>query len=249
MAKYTINYACGHGSTVKNLVGKTSERERKIAWFEQNLVCPECYKAQQQAKDDNSPKTASVHTLVAQGVYLYVQINGQINKHQDQLKSLGFGWTKDIASGLVGFLSMKEPDWKFVKVSDVLANKQALLDWIKACEAELAELGYKLDIAINDLDFGMLMHQLDQQTKEQAKKDDWLTNNPKPSNKEALGFMFDKHGSPLSGWNGKIYGRKGGYHYYYDGEKHPISNDAQLAITAYQKALADWEQKRKDAGV
>jgi len=47
MAKYDVTYTCGHTETVE-LFGKTSERERKIAWMEQNCVCPTCYKEKQQ---------------------------------------------------------------------------------------------------------------------------------------------------------------------------------------------------------
>lgn len=49
MAKYDVTYACGHTETV-DLYGKTSERERKIEWMENNCVCPSCYKAEQAAK-------------------------------------------------------------------------------------------------------------------------------------------------------------------------------------------------------
>lgn len=49
MAKYDVTYTCGHTETVE-LFGKTSERERKIAWMEQNCVCPSCYKEKQQAE-------------------------------------------------------------------------------------------------------------------------------------------------------------------------------------------------------
>lgn len=46
MAKYDITYSCRHNGTV-DLVGKHTDREQKIAWYEQTAVCPECYKAQQ----------------------------------------------------------------------------------------------------------------------------------------------------------------------------------------------------------
>lgn len=49
MAKYQVTFSCGHTSTVE-LVGKTSERERRILWYEQSGICPDCYKAQQEAK-------------------------------------------------------------------------------------------------------------------------------------------------------------------------------------------------------
>lgn len=45
MAKYNITYACGHEAVV-DLVGKITDRERKIEWLETTL-CPECYKKQQ----------------------------------------------------------------------------------------------------------------------------------------------------------------------------------------------------------
>lgn len=51
MAQYTIPYACGHGSTTKNLTGKTSECERYVAWAESNMVCPDCCKAAKAAED------------------------------------------------------------------------------------------------------------------------------------------------------------------------------------------------------
>ena len=40
MAKYMVNYACGHsGETI--LFGPTRERERKLEWMSQ-YSCPEC---------------------------------------------------------------------------------------------------------------------------------------------------------------------------------------------------------------
>lgn len=41
MAKYEVKMACGHTHTVE-LFGKTSDRERKIKWLEENGICPEC---------------------------------------------------------------------------------------------------------------------------------------------------------------------------------------------------------------
>jgi len=49
MAKYTVTFSCGHTEVIE-LVGKTSERERKIAYFEQYGTCSECYKAEQEVK-------------------------------------------------------------------------------------------------------------------------------------------------------------------------------------------------------
>lgn len=47
--KYTVKFACGHEAEIE-LFGKTSERERKIAFYEQDGKCPECYKARKEAE-------------------------------------------------------------------------------------------------------------------------------------------------------------------------------------------------------
>ena len=41
--KYTVTFSCGHEATVE-LFGKTSERERRIAWYEKEGICPDCYR-------------------------------------------------------------------------------------------------------------------------------------------------------------------------------------------------------------
>lgn len=44
MAKYTVKFSCGHEATIE-LFGKDVDRKRKIAYFEENGLCPECYAA------------------------------------------------------------------------------------------------------------------------------------------------------------------------------------------------------------
>lgn len=47
--KYDVTFSCGHTSTV-DLVGKYADRERKIKYYEESGLCPECYKAQKIAQ-------------------------------------------------------------------------------------------------------------------------------------------------------------------------------------------------------
>lgn len=42
--KYEVKFSCGHTETVE-LFGKSSDRERKIEYYENCGVCSECYKA------------------------------------------------------------------------------------------------------------------------------------------------------------------------------------------------------------
>lgn len=56
MAKYDIDYACGHEET-KQLYGKISARESYLTWAE-SRDCPECWRAKQneEAKKVNEEK-------------------------------------------------------------------------------------------------------------------------------------------------------------------------------------------------
>jgi len=49
MAKYYVTFSCGHEARVE-LFGKGTDRERKIAWYEREGLCPECYKAAKRAE-------------------------------------------------------------------------------------------------------------------------------------------------------------------------------------------------------
>lgn len=51
--KYTITFSCGHDGEL-DLSGNESERERKIAWYENQGLCPECYKAKKEEERKNT---------------------------------------------------------------------------------------------------------------------------------------------------------------------------------------------------
>lgn len=43
--KYYVTFSCGHSDNVE-LFGKTADRERKIDYYKNYGVCPECYREQ-----------------------------------------------------------------------------------------------------------------------------------------------------------------------------------------------------------
>lgn len=49
VAKYNVTYSCGHSGEVQ-LFGSHDERERKLAWYRDVAVCPDCYRARQQVE-------------------------------------------------------------------------------------------------------------------------------------------------------------------------------------------------------
>lgn len=48
--KYDVKFSCGHTHTVE-LFGKAEDREKKIAFYEEYYVCPECYKKQKEEEN------------------------------------------------------------------------------------------------------------------------------------------------------------------------------------------------------
>lgn len=62
MAKYQIEYCCGHTDTIQ-LYGKTSERENYLEWAKDTKLCPECWEAEKQkAREAASQQAAQENT-------------------------------------------------------------------------------------------------------------------------------------------------------------------------------------------
>ncbi len=58
MAKYEITFSCGHTETIQ-LVGKISERERKIEYFENHGLCSECWEAEKKRQFEEQNRKAA----------------------------------------------------------------------------------------------------------------------------------------------------------------------------------------------
>lgn len=44
-----VTFSCGHTGEVQ-LFGSNKDRERKIKWYEESALCPNCYKKQQEER-------------------------------------------------------------------------------------------------------------------------------------------------------------------------------------------------------
>ena len=62
--KYEVTYSCGHVGTVQ-IYGTAAEREKKIAWYENYAVCPDCYKKARQEEATTAAKQAKADGLPA----------------------------------------------------------------------------------------------------------------------------------------------------------------------------------------
>lgn len=249
MAKYTIDYACGHGSYVEQLFGKTSERERRIEWLEANKVCPDCYKAKKQAEDAAAPKTATINLIPALEPMLSCEVSGQIEANKEALYALGYRWQESANGGMMSYWSTSAPKKvlaKIAKIDSAAAGKA----WITACQADLAALGYTLTIGLNGLDFAHLAKQIseredaaDAKAQARAKLAEIKAADPKPE-KSALFRRIEKiQAEKNAKWNGKIYGRKGGYNFYVANENYTASDAEVAEREAVNVARDAWDKK------
>ena len=85
MAKHTYQYACGHGTGSVVLYGKEDDRRRKLEWYGNNFVCPECFKKQKEEEDAAAPMTASLAFAVCSDVVMSVQVQGRLKQNKEQL--------------------------------------------------------------------------------------------------------------------------------------------------------------------
>lgn len=74
--KYTIRFgACGHEATI-SMIGKGSDRERKIAYLEECGLCPECYKAMMKDKEREAEKEKYADIDSALEFYGFAELEG-----------------------------------------------------------------------------------------------------------------------------------------------------------------------------
>ena len=149
MAKYSYKYLCGHGYGTVNLYGKESDRQRKLAWYADTFVCPDCFKKQKAEEDAAAPKTASLHLAVYGDVYQSIQVHGQLAANKEALKQLGYQWGDEIDGGLLALF--KKPKLALQKWT-VVRNVEDIQNTAKQWADELTDLGYKITVIPSPFD-------------------------------------------------------------------------------------------------
>jgi len=223
MAKYDITYSCGHKGTVE-LFGKTSERENKIAWYERDGLCPECYKATKRAEEAEKPLTLTIDCDPYQQTII-LHFSGNTMPYKDQIKALGYYWGEMPMHGMFGLLATKRPP--------LVWYKTVALDDLESAMKQAEELQPKLVNHITDVDIITFQ-----------------TVKAKADEKQAKIAAIKKPVVPsqIAGkkWNQTIYGKSGNKTIYPDGIKTPITDEEAADIekyldekTAYKKAIAE----------
>jgi hypothetical protein len=124
MAKYYITFSCGHTGTI-DLVGKGSERERKLSWYQSGGVCSECFKAQreadkivkeQQKQEENGSAAANAEAM---GLSALTGTEKQI------------AWATTIRQNFVDKVLMSKPTVKGMKIFNyIIDNAIKASEWI-----------------------------------------------------------------------------------------------------------------------
>lgn len=245
MAKYQINYSCGHGSFEKNLYGKHSERDNYVEWAEQNMVCPDCYKAAKKEEDSKAEKIAKICLVPNLDPTISIEVTGQIEANKDDLYKFGYHWCDSNNNGLLGYFSTKKPQ-RVLALTSRIESVEQIGEWITEQQNNLEKLGYKLLNGLNDLDIIWIKDNL---AKKQEKKEN-LKNiqekDPKPEIsplRKRIAAIEKESGSK---WNGKIYGRKDSYNFYVANVKYNATNFEVEERETINKAIDQWNEKYKN---
>ncbi|MDR2819452.1 MAG: hypothetical protein LBB60_02840 [Desulfovibrio sp.] len=236
MSKYTVRYACGHGEHTEQLYGKEAERQRKIAWMESEVVCPECFKkkAQEKAQAEGLIFNMAVNTIPGQRVvYITAWFTGDTRPHKEAIKALGFHWGDMPPMSMMDYVSIRKPpvawwdQWEY-KLTDLIAKLgvDAMSEHIASEIKRIEALVRHLPLADKKMPSSILdLYALGQEAAAAKGEADKLSQLVRPLRPEwARGKK----------WNCKIYGNvKHGYRVYFDGEETSITNEQQVELAAY----------------
>ncbi|MGN0488028.1 MAG: hypothetical protein ACI4HO_02065 [Ruminococcus sp.] len=123
MAKYEVKMACGHTRTVE-LFGKTSDRERKIKWLEENGICPDC-KAKENAQD-----CEEIEMLYGEYKKNYSDCKTKPNSYNAKTKTI------------VVFVPIAEPIEEIVDCKETHPEKEAINEMCKIFEVKKSDNNY-----------------------------------------------------------------------------------------------------------
>ena len=112
MAKYDVQYKCGHGNYTVELFGKQTERDRKLDWFARGnaKLCPDCYKKEMAKQNaETGIQGEIIINPYINGAAIVINI-GDTFSIKDKLKELGFRWG-DYSTDFLGLHSKKA--WQY----------------------------------------------------------------------------------------------------------------------------------------
>jgi hypothetical protein len=265
MAKYIIEYTCGHeGHREVQLFGPHKERERKLEWMAQECLCPECWKAKKEAEQKALGIVARVRACPGTKPAILIELHGDTYQIKDAAKERGYSFGALHAGSNIIFAvlgSEKESKGWMLSI-DVRGNLEdaaqklaAEIEWIKSIPNLNAEKSSWLSPAdMEYLRVGLRRQQEKSDAEaaaaaeaaaKKAAADAWLAENPRPQVRGLRQIV----GAPRNArWNRKWYGRDE-RRVYLDGTEYILTKEQKAEYEASVAAVAAWREKAKAAGV
>lgn len=269
MAKYYIDYTCGHdGCREVQLGGPHKERERKLEWLRSECLCPDCYRAQKEAETKALGIVARVQAAPSAQPAIIISLHGDTKPCKEDIKARGYSWGDLLAGRNILFATLgggrEEKGWmRMLDVADdldaVAAKLAAEVEWIKT----LPNLNTDKSTWISPMDIEYLRGQIRRRAEQQAAesaaaeeaakaeaakaqaKADWLAANPRPA---CRGLREIVGAAKNSYWNGKWYG-KNERRVYIDNVEYTLSAAEKEEWAAGKAELSAWAVAAKAAGV
>lgn len=234
MAKYIVGYSCGHGTHEVQLVGKETERERKIEWMETSMSCPECFKAEQERKNKAMGIVVSFGTTInPESTKIAVSVVGDTTPIKETLKELGYKYGELLGGrGIMGLFDTTKAPWgwqKFIEFVDLQAA---------AAEVDTLIKPKKIINNVSALDIEVLKMALagkaEREAVEEIKKEK-INSIEKPIRPACY---------PTGRWNGTIYS---GNRVYVDNKEVKMSAEDAEEIKKHQVATKKYQEAVKAA--
>jgi hypothetical protein len=138
MAKYNVEYACGHEGEVQ-LYGKGSERERKLEWLA-TQDCPACEKAAREARN----AAANAEAAAANAKAGLATLQGS-DKQIAWAETIRAGYMPGLQAKLAEMQAKVTPEnaaiaAKAISITEGIINNQSAAWWIDRRDHERADI-------------------------------------------------------------------------------------------------------------
>lgn len=100
--KYYVTFSCGHEGEV-NLYGKAAERDRRIAWYEKEGICPDCYRKMKEEERKQADEELAAYADKIEAEYNLPELEGTEKQ---------VAWARKIRAGAIKNFEANE-GWLF----------------------------------------------------------------------------------------------------------------------------------------
>jgi hypothetical protein len=250
MAKYEVNYVCGHGSVVKKLYGPGEGRQEFLDWAKDNLLCQVCWVERLREQDAAAPAIA-VFSATINPIEAIWTASGQLEAHKAPLEALGFGWRVGVPeltsfSPLFSLADRLSRSWAYVATYAPTSHLD-MQSWAGRMELSLTNLGYKCEVAVKLIDAAMVEWAFGERKAREREKaeaerrlQEWLAVNPMPKPPDWYRGLLASYGGTAR-CNGRIYRHD---HIYVNNTEHRLTPGQQEEFLAYQNKKDAWIETR-----